>query len=162
MAKYTTRFSPIVAVYVLCGLPRRGIFYVGSSVNPSSRLWQHVTNAASHEDGKKTALIHQIESDGGTIRLIILEWVDESIRELAENWWIGELIMRGYHLVNSARDEKRGMRIRNENRHTPSITLASLTDLQFIDAPKGNRNADAKQKIRDFLTSEAQRYLESL
>lgn len=136
MARLTKNYPSKIAIYALLGVPLLNPFYIGGAKTPKTRIYWHANSMLSFDDLDRAIEINRIGKMGGWIRLCVIEWVNEPKRYIAEEWWIGEMLMRGHYLTNSVHSSLRGLNARMLNRHCPSTPFISPDHHECIESSK--------------------------
>lgn len=87
-----------VKIYGLVDPRNDKFFYVGSSVDPSTRFATHTSNRFAAAEVH--AMVSKLADDGAKPILRILEVVDPSLRKERERYWMDWLRSRGHRLAN--------------------------------------------------------------
>lgn len=86
-------------VYVLRDPRTKKVHYVGTTVNPQSRLWQHMSMQYPGNVAKN-AWIRDLIDHGLKPELLVVEECQHIEAFAAEKRWIEDLIQLGHPLVN--------------------------------------------------------------
>ena len=89
-------------MFYIYGLHLEGddeIRYVGSTIRPVKRLWQHLDNSDRERVEER---IKWVKENRNLVRMKILETGDGD-RRIAEQRWIADLRMKGNRLLNRRR-----------------------------------------------------------
>lgn len=89
-----------VAIYALCDPDTLEPRYIGKTVNPVTRLTQHVSPSSLSGRTHKSHWISKLQRRGKRPLMVILEWVSEASWSMMEKRYISELRLIGARLTN--------------------------------------------------------------
>ena len=137
--------NEIVYIYgLICPISKK-IRYIGQSINPKERLWNHIWRAKHDCHEKKTHkenwLLFLIENNlEKEIKYVILEKCDKSNCDDRERFWINEYRNKPDHDITNTLSGGSNKPIRGENHHCYGTKKSIEWRKAFSESRMGEKN----------------------